>query len=103
MYREKEYTQKQIRNSAASRRTFLRSLNATGTGMLLGGTTAVSLESGNARAEPEIIEDFERGTPLGDYSGNTSLYTIATSSSKTIEGENTLEAMMVRTRLRRPC
>lgn len=53
----------------------------------------VTLGSGGSGDGTEtVIEDFERTDPISDYSSNTSLFSITTSSSDVIDGSKTLEA-----------
>jgi hypothetical protein len=50
------------------------------------------LDTGSEDSEPTVIEDFERDSPLQDYSGDKSQYTISTDSSAVIESTKTLKA-----------
>lgn len=54
-----------------SRRSLLRTVGATGTGLALGGGGLGRFGTGQVRAAETVIEDFNRSSPLDDYNGST--------------------------------
>ena len=74
------------------RRSYIKSLATVGSGLALTGAGVTTYGTENVQAAPSTIEDFDRSNPLADYSGNTDLYTITTSSSEVIQGSKTLKS-----------